>query len=104
MEIKNTTLLVGGAVRFPDAVTERGRKHLELLVLARRLGFRAAICFAVNRPEGRVFEPARDIDPLYAVSLQKAAASGVLIMAVRLRHSADAIEVQGCALAPGSDP
>jgi sugar fermentation stimulation protein A len=100
VEVKNATLLVGDAVRFPDAVTERGRKHLQLLTLAARQGYRAAIVFAINRPEGRVFEPARDIDPQYADALEAAAQAGVMVIAARLHHSAHGIAVRGCAAFP----
>jgi len=97
VEIKNTTLLSADTVRFPDAVTERGRKHLELLRMAVARGCRGVIVFAINRPEGRFFEPAWDIDPEYAHTLEAAAARGVEVLAVRLRHDAQSIEVAGYA-------
>ena len=34
VEVKNVTLLDGDCLRFPDAVSERGRKHLDLLAAA----------------------------------------------------------------------
>lgn len=92
VEVKNATLLVGDSVQFPDAVTGRGRKHLQLLMRARKLGRRAVVLFAVNRPEGGHFTPARAIDPEYADTLEQAAAMGVEIIALRLRHTARGVE------------
>lgn len=94
IEVKNTTLLVGEAVRFPDAVTERGRKHLELLALA-VAGARGVILFAVNRPEGRWFEPAVEVDPQYADTLRRVVEAGVELVVARLRHDESALTVTG---------
>ncbi len=93
VEVKNVTLLQDGMVRFPDAVTTRGRKHLELLSSLAQAGERAVLIFAINRPEGKAFEPAADIDPAYARSLQSALASGVEVLLVRLRHGLNSIDV-----------
>lgn len=95
IEVKNTTLLVGEAVRFPDAVTERGRKHLELLALAVARGARGIILFAVNRPEGRWFEPAADIDPQYAQTLSRVVDAGVEVIIARLAHGENSLAVTG---------
>lgn len=95
IEIKNTTFLVGDSVMFPDAVTERGRKHLELLTLAAAGGRRAIILFAVNRPEGRWFEPAAHIDPQYAEALTRAVDAGVEVIVARLEHSGQTLRVTG---------
>lgn len=95
VEVKNTTLLVGETVKFPDAVTERGRKHLELLALAVERGYRGVILFAVNRPEGRWFEPAADIDPQYTDTLTRVVGAGVEVIIVRLRHHGHTLEVTG---------
>lgn len=97
VEVKNTTLFDGNCVRFPDAVTERGRKHLKLLREAVRRGMRGVIVFAVNRPEGRAFEPAWNIDPDYSDTLVTVAQQGVEVLAARLRHTHTGIEVAGCA-------
>jgi len=95
VEVKNTTLLVGQSVKFPDAVTERGRKHLELLAAAVSQGARGVILFAVNRPEGRWFEPAAEIDPQYADALSRAVDAGVEVIVARLRHGERSLEVTG---------
>jgi sugar fermentation stimulation protein A len=93
IEVKNATLLSGDSVRFPDAVTERGRKHLNSLKQAVREGRRGVILFAVNRPEGHWFGPDEERDPAYARRLREVAAAGVEVLAVRVVHRAHSIEI-----------
>jgi len=95
VEIKNSTLFEDGMIRFPDAVTERGRKHLQLLEIAVDRGHRAAIVFAVNRPEGEWFEAASAIDPAYADTLEAVCENGVEAIVVRLVHDEQSIRVGG---------
>jgi len=91
VEIKNVTLLSGDRLRFPDAVSVRGRKHLALLTAAVASGLRGVMVFALNRPEGRRMAPAWDIDPAYGEALCAAAAAGVELLAVRLCHLPGAV-------------
>jgi sugar fermentation stimulation protein A len=91
VEVKNVTLLEGDRLRFPDAKTERGRKHLALLAHAVRSGMRGVMLFALNRPEGGCFSPAWEIDPAYGEALLTAADAGVELLAVRMRHQDDAV-------------
>jgi len=93
LEVKNATLLDGDCVRFPDAVTVRGLKHIEVLMDAVRAGYRAVLLFAVNRPEGSCLAPAFAIDPVYARTLAAAADAGVEVLAQRVRHTATGMEV-----------
>lgn len=86
VEVKNVTLWQGGCVEFPDAVTQRGRRHLEALAAAVRLGFRGVMIYAVNRPEGDCFAPAAEIDPEYADTLGRVACDGVELLALRIAH------------------
>ena len=95
VEVKNTTLLLGDALTFPDAVTERGRRHLEDLARLVACGRRAVILFALNRPEGDHFRPADEVDPHYGETLRRVAAEGVEVLPVRLRHTATRIETDG---------
>lgn len=91
IEVKNTSLIMDDRILFPDAVTVRGRKHLQLLAHAVRNGFRGVILFALNRPEGAVFSPARQIDPDYADTLVEVLDAGVEALAVRLCHTATGV-------------
>lgn len=93
VEVKNVTLLDGAHLRFPDAKSERGRKHLALLAQAVAAGRRGVMLFALNRPEGERFAPAWDIDPAYAEALLAARAAGVELLAVRMVHTLDGILV-----------
>jgi sugar fermentation stimulation protein A len=87
VEVKNVTLLDGRYLRFPDARSERARKHLRLLGHAVATGQRGVMLFALNRPEGDRFAPAWEIDPRYAEALLAAAAVGVELLAVRMVHT-----------------
>jgi len=84
VECKNVTMVEDGAAMFPDAATERGRKHLvELTRLAREGVDRAAIFYCIQRPDGDCFAPAAVIDPEYAALLAQALAAGVLALPYR---------------------
>lgn len=95
VEIKNVTLWQDDAMTFPDAVTQRGRKHLALLAEARRQGCRAVMVYALNRPEGSYFRPADEIDPAYGEALRGAVAQGVEVVALRIEHLRDGMRVAG---------
>ena len=92
IEVKNTTLKDGPWVLFPDAVTERGTKHLRELQAMVREGHRAVIALFVHRTDVDRFDAAREIDPTYAAELDRAAETGVRVLplAVRLVTSRDA--------------
>jgi len=96
VEVKNVTLLDDDRLRFPDAVTERGRKHLDLLREAVEEGIRGVLLFAMNRPEGECFAPAWTIDPAYCERLVEVVETGVELLAVRIRHTAQGMEVGEC--------
>ncbi|ACS78258.1 DNA/RNA nuclease SfsA [Maridesulfovibrio salexigens] len=77
VECKNVTLVEDDIACFPDAQTERGRKHLvELMDLAAK-GDRVALFFFVQRTDGSCFGPADFIDPEYAELFYKALDAGV---------------------------
>ncbi len=85
IEVKNTTLKAGNWALFPDAVTERGTKHLRELQGMVREGHRAAIAFFVHRTDVDRFDAAREIDPVYAAELDRAAQTGVEILPLAVR-------------------
>ena len=82
VEVKNVSLLdQEGVGLFPDAVTLRGQKHLEELILMRRQGYRAVLVFCVQHSGIERIMPADQIDPVYGGLLRKAVAEGVEVMA-----------------------
>jgi sugar fermentation stimulation protein A len=84
VEVKSVTLLdAEGRYAFPDAVTRRGRRHLEVLRGRVEAGDRAAMLFVVQRGDGRGFAPAAHIDPAYAAELRRAQRSGVEVLCHR---------------------
>jgi sugar fermentation stimulation protein A len=93
VEVKNTTLVDGDVALFPDAVTERGRKHLGELVNEVEAGNRAVQFFFVSRNDVTSFRPADDIDPKYAAALREAAKAGVEVMAWSVTVKRDSIEL-----------
>ena len=92
VEVKNVTLKEGGRALFPDAVTERGRKHLNTLVRVRKAGMRAVMLYVVQRMDVRIFSPAREIDPAYGKALDEAVRQGVEIFVVQAMVSPESIE------------
>ncbi len=80
VEVKNVTLARDNLALFPDAVTSRGTKHLKELMDMVDLGHRAVMFYLVQRNDTDSFEPAADIDPLYAETLAMAKNHGVEIL------------------------
>ena len=93
VEVKNVTMKVGNAALFPDAVTTRGRKHLETLIEVKKQGMRAIMLYVIQRMDVETFGPSEDIDPEYAKSLRKAIKYGVEVIAVQAKVSPDGIEI-----------
>ena len=84
LEVKNVTLCCReGVACFPDAVTERGQKHLRELLQAKGEGWRTAVLFLVQRGEAQAFTPADVIDAEYGRLLRAAVAGGVEALALR---------------------
>ena len=89
LEVKNTTLRIDDVACFPDAVTERGAKHLRELRGMVREGHRAAIVFFVNRGDVQAFDAAREIDPRYATELDQAIEDGVELLPLKVHLAAE---------------
>ena len=94
LEVKSVTLAEGPRALFPDSVTERGRRHLEVLMERVRGGERGALLFLVQRADCDLVSPAEEIDPAYAQTLRAAARAGVEIFALGARVTGRAITVE----------
>jgi len=83
VEVKNVTAAVEGRVGyFPDAVTERGSRHLREMQSRVAAGDCAAIVFCVQRADVVEVRPADRIDPAYGRALREALAAGVVALAL----------------------
>ena len=79
VEVKGVTLEDNGVVRFPDAPTERGIKHLKELQKAVKEGYRACVVFLVQMQDVKYFEPNYKTHPEFAKELKNAYENGVEI-------------------------
>jgi len=94
VEVKNVTALASpGVVIFPDAVTTRGKKHLDSLLHAVQNGYRAAMVYCIQRDDVNLFKPADEIDPLYARTLREVHSQGVEVYALGAEISPDEIKM-----------
>jgi sugar fermentation stimulation protein A len=80
IEVKNVTLKASGIAQFPDAVSERGQKHLKELMRIKSRGERAVMLYVVQREDVDRFSPAAHIDPEYARLLREAHSAGVELL------------------------
>ena len=94
VEVKNVTLKEGDVAMFPDAVTSRGRKHLETLIRVKESGIRAVMLYFVQRLDVHSFAPAADIDPEYAAALQLGISAGVEVMVVQAKVTPEEISFE----------
>ncbi len=94
IEVKGVTLEEDGVVRFPDAPTMRGIKHIHELVKAKEQGYEAIILFVVQMNDVRYFVPNETQQPEFARELMKGWNQGVQVMAYDCAVSEDTLELQ----------
>lgn len=82
VEVKNVTLKNGDTALFPDAVTTRGKKHLETLVKSMTDGFKPVMLYVIGVDCQR-FAYAKSIDPAYAEAWETAKSAGVEMLYYR---------------------
>jgi sugar fermentation stimulation protein A len=87
IEAKSVTSVKDGVALFPDAPTQRGRRHLGELARARAEGHRAAVVFVVQRDDAICFSPHDGADPAFGQALREAAQAGVEVYAYKCRVS-----------------
>jgi len=88
LEVKSCTLVGRRVAMFPDAITERGARHLRELARLSEEGIRAVVLFIVHWPEARVFMPDYHTDLNFARTLLQVR-HRVEIVAVSVRWNQD---------------
>lgn len=92
-EVKGVTLEDDGVMRFPDAPTERGVKHLEGLARCVQEGYEAWAVFVIQTENVRWMEPNRRTHPAFADALRQAAQAGVHLLALDCHTEPDRLEI-----------
>lgn len=93
VEVKGVTLEEGGEARFPDAPTQRGVKHLEELMKARKEGYEAAVCFVIQMEGMHRFVPNDATHPEFGAALRRCAKSGVEVLAMECAVTPESLEI-----------
>ena len=85
MEVKSVTYVKNRVAKFPDAITERGKKHVNELCSLSKQGFQTGIIFVVQRSDADIFQPMWDRDPKFCNALYKAKEYGVNIWCIKAK-------------------
>lgn len=95
VEVKGVTLEQDGIVRFPDAPTERGVKHLEELMRAQQEGYECWVCFVIQMSDVMHFEPNDATHPQFGEALRRTDKAGVHILALDCVVTAETLAIKG---------
>ena len=94
IEVKNVTLSRKKALaEFPDAVTTRGLKHINELLKASKKKYEIYILYLIQRDDCKSFNIAKDIDPNYAIALEKAVKKKLKILCYDCKFSSKGIKL-----------
>lgn len=94
MEVKGVTLEEHDIVRFPDAPTERGVKHIEELIEAVKAGYEAYLFFVVQMEGTKYLAPNRVTHAAFGEAMERAKAQGVQILAYECQVKQDEITIE----------
>ncbi|MBQ9967329.1 MAG: DNA/RNA nuclease SfsA [Oscillospiraceae bacterium] len=94
VEVKGVTLEQDGVARFPDAPTQRGRKHLLELEKAVAEGYEAWVLFVIQMSDIKHFEPNRATDPAFSDALLQVSQNGVKVKAVTCAVTPDSLTIK----------
>lgn len=93
IEVKGVTLETDGVVKFPDAPTERGVKHLKELCSAVKDGYEAYVFFVIQMKGVKYFTPNMETHAAFGDALRHAKEQGVRILAYDCNVTKDSIEI-----------
>lgn len=93
LEVKGVTLEHEGKASFPDAVTERGSRHIQELMEAKEEGFGAGIIFVLQMENMISFTPAWGRDPFFSSTLKKADEFGIDILAYECKVTETSLDL-----------
>lgn len=94
IEVKGVTLESEGIVKFPDAPTERGVKHVRELCDSIKEGYEAYVIFVIQMKDVFHFEPNVETHKEFAEALRQAERCGVHILALDCEVTEDSIDIR----------
>ena len=80
MEVKGCTLERDGIGYFPDAPTERGVKHINELIKAKKAGYHAILAFVIQMDGVTEVRPNIEPHPEFGTAFEKAKKAGVEVL------------------------
>ncbi len=92
IEVKSVTYCEEGIAKFPDAVTERGARHVNALLDLHQQGIETHILFVCQRHDAEEFRPMWDRDPHFSRTLYSAFQRGLNIHCVSARVNEKGIQ------------
>ena len=95
IEVQNVTLFRGNDIaEFPDAVTSRGTKHLNMLIKSIKKGYKPYVLFLTQIQNINNFRIAKYIDQIYFENYKNAKKAGVIFLAYRCKLSPNEIKIE----------
>lgn len=98
VEVKSVSLRVDDFLAFPDAVTIRGKKHLDELVSMVNKGNRAVMLYVIQRTDKLPFRIANEIDKKYFEAFNEARKKGVEVLVYQSEITKDKIKIKEASL------
>ena len=95
LEIKSATLVENQIAKFPDAITERGKRHVEHLSQMLDNNLLTMVLFVVQRSDALFFKPQWERDPKFCNALLKASKNGVLIKVIKMEMTKKSLIYRG---------
>lgn len=93
IEVKGVTLEEEGVVRFPDAPTQRGVKHIKELSQCIKEGYEAFIFFVIQMENVKKFQPNDLTHSEFGQALREGKKNGINILAYDCKLSKDRIKI-----------
>ena len=95
LEVKSVTLVEKEIAKFPDAITERGKRHVEHLGEMVGKGLRTMVLFVVQRHDAKLFQPQWERDPKFGVALFEAWQKGLDVRVIHMKMTTSKIHYLG---------
>jgi len=95
LEVKSVTLVENEIAKFPDAITERGKRHVKHLGEMAEKGLHTMVLFVVQRHDATSFQPQWERDPKFGFALFEAWEKGLNVRVIQMKMNLNKIHYLG---------